>query len=59
MIEDLTDLAARWIKRGEHPVNGVFVFAYGAMMLVKTSPPSTAGEAAQALEDGLREGAAE
>ena len=58
MVEELTELAARWIDRGELPLDGVFVFAYGAMLLVKTAPPSTAGQAKIALEAGLREGAA-
>ena len=58
MVEDLRELVHRWIARGESPVDGVWVFAYSAILGVKTAPESLTPEAMIALYDGLREGAA-
>lgn len=56
MVAELRELVTDWIFRGESPVDGVWVFAYSAMVGLKTAPPSVAKEAGNALEDGLKAG---
>ncbi len=56
MVEELRELVQRWIARGESPADGVWVFAYSAIVGLKTAPPELYDVARQALENGLAEG---
>ncbi len=56
MVGELRELVHAWIARGENPADGVWVFAYSAIVGLKTSPPELYSEARQALENGLAEG---
>ena len=57
MVEELRELVSRWMARGESPVDGVWVFAFGASLGMKTAPADAQIMAAGAFAAGLKAGA--